>query len=513
MRMVKLLVVVTNALLFVLFLGLAATVDVREFKSKFSEKRGILTGLLCQFAIVPALGYLSTQLFELDATLGVTLLILCSSPGGSYSNWWCSLGNADLALSVAMTTSSTLLSMIMLPVNVLIYVRMAYGTDVPLDWVGLVASLIIAIAAIGSGLYCGAKKPEKRGTFNALGQVAGLCLIAISTIFSSRNDPIWNRDSSFYGACALPCIGALLISQLIASMLNLKKPETVAVVIETAYQNVGLATSIAVGTFDEEHASIALGVPVFYGLLEAVLIAVWCTSAHYLHWSYAPPGTPLLKAVVGNFQPGFAATVSDEGARQSPSGGTDIAILVQQDGLMLQPASGPGKTSSAASSGGESVASPREARPYSPPAMPAGGRGSLESTNSGSPARASSYATGSEPMASVPASGTADLGKYRTPSDPGLSPPTTPTHTPAGAEAARQLFVTVPPAEEAGRAPSDDVSPNTQMRRGAGDPSLGSPHHAPPQSPEGAAGAAEEARPLESAAGVLSNPPSSPRGA
>jgi hypothetical protein len=42
--------------------------------------------------------------------------------------------------------------MVMLPVNTLIYVRMAYGANVPLDWVGLVASLMIAIAAIGSGL-------------------------------------------------------------------------------------------------------------------------------------------------------------------------------------------------------------------------------------------------------------------------------------------------------------------------------------------------------------------------
>ena len=31
---------------------------------------------------------------------GITLLIVASSPGGSYSNLWCSLFNADLALSV-----------------------------------------------------------------------------------------------------------------------------------------------------------------------------------------------------------------------------------------------------------------------------------------------------------------------------------------------------------------------------------------------------------------------------
>eukprot|EP00957_Ditylum_brightwellii_P066894 5076933-Ditylum_brightwellii.AAC.1 len=61
--------------------------------------------------------------------MGVTLLIVTASPGGSYSNWWCSLFNADLALSVAMTALSTLLSAIFLPANLLLYAYFAYGKE------------------------------------------------------------------------------------------------------------------------------------------------------------------------------------------------------------------------------------------------------------------------------------------------------------------------------------------------------------------------------------------------
>ena len=77
---------------------------------------------------------------------GVTLLILCSSPGGSYSNWWCSVFNADLALSVAMTTTSTFFAMVMLPLNTLMYVNFAYGSTgeesdgIDLNWVRCVPS-------------------------------------------------------------------------------------------------------------------------------------------------------------------------------------------------------------------------------------------------------------------------------------------------------------------------------------------------------------------------------------
>eukprot|EP01043_Picozoa_sp_COSAG02_P058308 COSAG02_NODE_7234_length_3104_cov_16.569384_3_plen_457_part_00 len=420
--MVKPLAVVTNMLLFLLFLGLAATVDVREFRGKFKAPRPIIAGMCCQFGIVPALGYLSTQLFELDAVLGVTLLILCSSPGGSYSNWWCSIGNADLALSVAMTTVSTLVSVIMLPVNTLIYIQMAYGSEVPLGWFSLMTTLVIAICAIGSGLYCGSKRPDKKDFFNTVGQVSGVAMIAISTIFSSRNDPIWNRDRTFYMATALPCVGALTLSLLFTLCLNFKKAESVAVVIETAYQNVGLATSIAVGTFDDDAtASVALGVPLFYGVLEAGLIALWCLAAHCLGWSYAPPGTPLWKAVVGNFQPVTSAPAHDD------------IVLDHLDDLDIT-ALTLGQTRQRTSSAASQTASPPASQPYSPPAL-----------RSAKP---------TDILKPVVLASSADNFTPKPPSDPGGTPPTTPTKGSANAQTPGLLFVAV-----AGNTASSDSQP------------------------------------------------------
>ena len=59
---------------------------------------------------------------------GITLIATTCSPGGAYSNWWCSLFNADLALSIAMTAVSTFVSVGFLPLNILIYVSAAYGS-------------------------------------------------------------------------------------------------------------------------------------------------------------------------------------------------------------------------------------------------------------------------------------------------------------------------------------------------------------------------------------------------
>jgi predicted Na+-dependent transporter len=62
--------IATYIMLGVLFFGLAATVETGQFRSKFKECKGIACGLCCQFFIVPALGYASTQIFDLDAVYG-----------------------------------------------------------------------------------------------------------------------------------------------------------------------------------------------------------------------------------------------------------------------------------------------------------------------------------------------------------------------------------------------------------------------------------------------------------
>ena len=84
--------------------------------------------MICQFVLLPFIGYCFVRLFSLDRVDGVMLQVVVSSPGGAYSNWWCSLMIADLMLSVAATACSTVLAAALLPLNLLIYLSASYGT-------------------------------------------------------------------------------------------------------------------------------------------------------------------------------------------------------------------------------------------------------------------------------------------------------------------------------------------------------------------------------------------------
>ena len=76
-----------NLLLFALVFGMSATVDTDCMLQQVKNSKAIMLGIFCQFIVLPFLGFLIVNLMNLDATLGITLLVVTSSPGGSYSDW------------------------------------------------------------------------------------------------------------------------------------------------------------------------------------------------------------------------------------------------------------------------------------------------------------------------------------------------------------------------------------------------------------------------------------------
>jgi len=290
---------VGNFLLFALVFGMSATVDTECMKEQVKNRKAIMLGVFCQFILLPFLGFAIVNLMQLDANIGIMLLVVTSSPGGSYSNWWCSLFNADLALSVTMTAISTILSCLALPVNLLLYANFSYNADVisDLDWVSVFVALGIVISAITLGLYmsyhCHSFKFNMLA--NKVGNIAGFLLIIFSATVTNGGDAdsrIWSRHWTFYVATVAPCILGLFIASALASLCNLRKPERMTVAVECCYQNVGIATSLALTMFKGNNLNEAMGVPFFYGLCEALFVGSYCVGCWKAGWSKAPVDAP-----------------------------------------------------------------------------------------------------------------------------------------------------------------------------------------------------------------------------
>ena len=189
-----------------------------------------------QFVLLPFLGFLALTFFpNLPEPSAIALLVVTTSPGGGFSGLWCYLSNADLALSVAMTTASTLVSVVALPLNLALYITFIYGRTAAVDFGKLLASCALVVAAVACG-YAVSRRwpiPNVRQLVSAIGSTAGVCHMAFGGAANGTSgSPWWEHDWDWFAAVCLPVLGGLTIAMTIAKFVELPNPQAVAVAIE-----------------------------------------------------------------------------------------------------------------------------------------------------------------------------------------------------------------------------------------------------------------------------------------
>lgn len=295
--------IVSQVLLFCLILGMAGTVDPKMVASQFRRMRPIAVGVSCQFILLPMCGGLTCIAFGLPKDIAIPLILTTTSPGGSFSNFWCALANADLALSVAMTTVSTVLAVVVLPVNVLIYMKLFVSGEchcaVPV-W-ELLPPLGMVSVAVMLGLLLAQHFPKQRSRLNMLGTVTGVALITLAVIApGAKKKPTGALSPLIMAATTLPCCAGLILSAFISSLVpSISKPERTALAIETCFQNTSIALMIAMQKPDIPEG---IAVPLFYGVAEIVLLSLWALFAWKMGWTYAPPTDGIMQVLMSNYQ-------------------------------------------------------------------------------------------------------------------------------------------------------------------------------------------------------------------
>lgn len=105
---------ITNLLSIIMFC-MGMTLNFNAFKMVAIQPKAFIIGLLFQFTISPLLAYGLAQLFGLSSDLVIGFVLLGSVSGGTASNVMTFIGKGDVALTVSMTTISTLLATLVTP--------------------------------------------------------------------------------------------------------------------------------------------------------------------------------------------------------------------------------------------------------------------------------------------------------------------------------------------------------------------------------------------------------------
>lgn len=109
-----------NLLLGIVMFGMGLTMKPVDFKLVLTQPKPVVIGVLLQFTIMPLAAYTIAFLLNLPPVLAAGLILVGCVPGGTLSNVMVYLAKGNVALSIAMTSLSTMLAPIITPL--LLYV-------------------------------------------------------------------------------------------------------------------------------------------------------------------------------------------------------------------------------------------------------------------------------------------------------------------------------------------------------------------------------------------------------
>jgi len=71
-----------GVMMMVIMLGMGASLTFKDFRIAFRKSQGLLVGLVCQYGIMPMLGYLLALTLGLPPALAIGLILMGCMPGG-----------------------------------------------------------------------------------------------------------------------------------------------------------------------------------------------------------------------------------------------------------------------------------------------------------------------------------------------------------------------------------------------------------------------------------------------
>ena len=233
-----------NPLLGVIMFGMGLTLDAEDFRVVFSRPRDVLVGCLAQFTVMPLLAFLLTKVFSLEPALAIGVILVGCCPGGTASNVITYLAKGDLALSVGMTTVSTLMAPILTP----LLVWLLAGETVEVHVVGMLLSILwVVILPVALGLLV--KRFWPRSTERVAGYLPALSTLAICMIvlivIAANAHKLLVGGWIILLVVVLHNVCGLAAGYLIGALLHLTPAKRRAISIEVGMQNSGLASSLA----------------------------------------------------------------------------------------------------------------------------------------------------------------------------------------------------------------------------------------------------------------------------
>lgn len=282
-------------MVFVIMFGLGAGLTPKDFRQALRRPWGLIIGWLTQFGIMPVLAFVLsiTFLFQLPSEYAIPVaigaLIMGCVPAGTTSNIFTYFSKGNLALSVIMTTNSTLWAIIMTPLSLYIYLGLLLpdgGIAQQIPPRNIIVTLVILLIPVVLGMLIRKYSANIGAVLELFGGLFGVFFILfLLSTWVPRN---WGLLSSTPWQTYVVAIGlglfGIVVAYLLTRAFKMHPMNARTIALETGIQNGPLGIAIVLLNFSgDPRIGLVLIVPALYSLfivLISTAVTIWFRRAN-----------------------------------------------------------------------------------------------------------------------------------------------------------------------------------------------------------------------------------------
>ena len=254
--------------------GMGLNLAPRDFVAVAKRPYHIALGTALQFGVMPLAGWIVGLALGLPRDLLVGLVLVGACPGGTASNVICYLARGDVALSITLTTVSTVLAVALTPALTWLYI----GQFVPVPVVPMLLTILeVILLPVAAGVVLnrlmGSRLGALRDAFPLVSVAAIVVIIAIVVALNAGRvaNLAWVVAAAVVLHNGIGLAAGYAVPRLIGWDARLAR----TIAIEVGMQNSGLGVALATQFFSAAAALPGALFSVWHNLSGAALAALW----------------------------------------------------------------------------------------------------------------------------------------------------------------------------------------------------------------------------------------------
>jgi len=246
-----------NGILAIVMFSIALDLRGSDFSQLLRSPKPLVTGLLSQFLLLPAVTFLLVIAIEPRPSIALGLILVAACPGGNISNFITQRAGGNSALSVSMTAFATIGAIFLTPLNVAFWGGLYEPTrmvlrSVAIDPVSVAITVLFMLALpLLIGVVVNTRLPDLATRIRQPMQWISMGIFLTFIVLALAAN--WDFFLQYAGMVAvlvfLHNALALATGNLFARLAGLSEFDRRAVTIETGIQNSGLGLILIFGFF------------------------------------------------------------------------------------------------------------------------------------------------------------------------------------------------------------------------------------------------------------------------